>query len=91
MAPTILCDNLSIVLLATNLVLHNRAKHFELDFYYARDQVVSKQVYVSHIPSEAQIVDILTKSLSQSKFLEFCTKLRVFYPSSLSFAGGCDK
>ncbi|XP_061359619.1 uncharacterized mitochondrial protein AtMg00810-like [Gastrolobium bilobum] len=48
--PTVFCDNASTVMLAENLVLHNRTKHFELDLYFVRDRVIQKQVFVQHIP-----------------------------------------
>lgn len=37
--PLILCDNMSIVLLSTNSVLHTRTKHLELDLYFVREKV----------------------------------------------------
>jgi len=31
--PQLYCDNLSVVQLAANPILHSRSKHFELDLY----------------------------------------------------------
>lgn len=59
--PKVLCDNLSVVLLAANPVLHSRKKHFELDFYFVRDKIQKKELQVSHIPSNEKTIDMLTK------------------------------
>ncbi|XP_019430230.1 PREDICTED: uncharacterized protein LOC109337664 [Lupinus angustifolius] len=37
--PLILSDNLSIVAMAHNPVLHNRTKHIELDLFFVRDKI----------------------------------------------------
>ena len=86
--PTVFCDNLSVVLLTTNPILHNRTKHYELDLYFVRDQVNQKKVFVVHIPSYSeQIADILTKPLSLNSFDWFKLKLRVSSSSPLSLLG----
>lgn len=48
--PQVLCDNQSVVALAHNPVLHARTKHIELDLFFVRDKVLSKQLKVAHIP-----------------------------------------
>ena len=74
--PIILCDNTSTVSLAHNPVLHSRAKHMELDLFFVREKVLTKQLNVVHVPALYQLADILTKALSPS-FLSFRSKLRV--------------
>nr|KYP35873.1 Copia protein [Cajanus cajan] len=37
--PLIWCDNLGVVLLTTNPVLHSKSKHFELDLWFVRERV----------------------------------------------------
>jgi len=81
--PQIFCDNLSTVSLAHNPVLHSRTKHMELDIFFVREKVISKDLIVSHIPAQFQLADILTKPLSASRFLELRDKLRVSDPISL--------
>jgi len=68
--PIILCDNTSTVSLAHNPVLHSRAKHMELDLFFVREKVLTKQLNVVHVPAMDQLADILTKALSPS-FLSF--------------------
>src|ERR1044072_366497 len=75
--PVLLCDNLSIVNLSHNPVLHARTKNVELDAFFVRDQVLSKKVQVQHIPGHSQLADVLTKPLPSTQFLEFRPKLTV--------------
>ncbi|RVW17358.1 Retrovirus-related Pol polyprotein from transposon RE2 [Vitis vinifera] len=49
-SPVIWCDNLSIVKLAANPILHARTKHMKLDLYFVRERVLQKQVEVRHVP-----------------------------------------
>jgi hypothetical protein len=75
---TLLCDNLSAVALSHNPVLHSRTKHIELDIYFVRERVVSKQLNVLHVPARDQLADSLTKPLSPSNYGDIRVKLKVF-------------
>lgn len=86
--PKVNCDNLSVVLLAANLILHSRTKHFELDLYFVRDKIQNKELAVDHIPSTQQTTDVLTKPLPHSSFQQCCYKLKVRETSSMSLLGG---
>lgn len=77
----VLCDNLSAVMLAHNLVMHSKTTHMEIDLFFVREKVLAKQLTVLHIPGTDQINDILTKSLASTKFLELRHKLKVLHPS----------
>ena len=43
------CDNLSIVLLSANPVLHARSKYIELDLYFVHEKVIQKVIDVRHV------------------------------------------
>lgn len=75
--PTIYCDNVSVVLLASNPILHSRTKHFELDLYFVRDKIQNKKLLVHHVPSAEQTADALTKVVPLSIFEACRYKLRV--------------
>ena len=64
--PMIYYDNVGVVLLAANLVLHSRSKHFELDLNFVRDHVAKGPVKISHISTDVQIADIFTIPLKIS-------------------------
>lgn len=74
---TIWCDNVSAIELAKNLVYHSRTKYIELDIHFIKDKVLAKELEVNYIPSEEQIVDILTKPLTFIHFNYFRAKLNV--------------
>jgi hypothetical protein len=49
----------------------------EIDLFFVREKVISKQLRVVHVPGTDQWADALTKPLSSSKFLELRPKLNV--------------
>ncbi|KAI5399647.1 hypothetical protein KIW84_064829 [Lathyrus oleraceus] len=82
--PILFCVNLSIVALSHNPVLHARTKHMELDIFFLRENVLSKNLIVHHIPTFDQYADLLTKLLSPLRFLQLRNKLQVVDKSSLA-------
>jgi len=75
--PVIYYDNQSVVALSHNPVLHSKTKHMELDIFFVREKVLQQSLIVHHIPTVDQIVDILTKPLSQARFSALRHKLNV--------------
>jgi hypothetical protein len=71
------CDNVSAVYLSTNPVQHQRTKHVEIDLHFVRDLVAIGDIRVLHVPTTSQFVDIFTKGLPSSTFLEFRSSLNV--------------
>lgn len=59
--PHILCDNLSNVSPAHNPTLHNRTKHMEFGIFIVCEKVLNKSIVVSHVPTQDQMADVLTK------------------------------
>lgn len=66
--PMLLCDNQSAVAIAHNPVFHSKTKHMEIDVFFVREKVLSKQLQVYHIPGLDQWADVLTKPLSLARF-----------------------
>ncbi|KAM0992752.1 hypothetical protein ACFX2A_008619 [Malus domestica] len=73
--PSLWCDNLSAISLASNPVFHARTKHIELDYHYIRELVLANLLKVQYVCSQDQLADIHTKSLSKSRFLYLQSKL----------------
>ena len=67
-APVIYCDNIGATQLSSNPVFHSRMKHVAIDFHFICQRVQSGMLRVSHVSSQDQLVDALTKSLPRSLF-----------------------
>ena len=80
--PILLCDNQSAVASAHNPVFHSKTKHMEIDVFFVREKVLSKQLLIYHIPALDQWADILTKPLSSARFELLRSKLNVQHFSS---------
>lgn len=61
-------------------MLHSRTKHIELDLYFVREKVVSKELIVNHVRTIDQVVDVLTKAFQHFQWLK--EKLTVTLPES---------
>ncbi|KAA3466531.1 Retrovirus-related Pol polyprotein from transposon TNT 1-94 [Gossypium australe] len=56
-------NNSGAITAAANLVLHSKFKHVELDLFCIREKIVAGTLQIGHVPSQDQVVDILTKPL----------------------------
>lgn len=81
LSPILCRDNLSIIALARNFVLHAQTKHVEIDLYFFRDMVEAGSLVLQHVPSIDQIADLLTKPISSSRFNILRSKLTVAPPT----------
>ena len=82
--PTIWCDNQSATHLAHNPIFHSRAKHIEIDFHFIWEKILCNELVIKYVPSQDQILDILTKHLSTTHFCNLRIKLSVIsFPVSL--------
>ncbi|KAB2626075.1 hypothetical protein D8674_017735 [Pyrus ussuriensis x Pyrus communis] len=75
--PTLWCDNILAISLASNPVFHARTKHVEIDYHYIRELVLANLLKVQYVCSEDQLADLHTKSLSKSRFQFLCSKLPI--------------
>lgn len=81
--PTIYCDNVGTTYLCANPVFHFRMKHIEIDFHFVRDKVPSGSLYVSHVSSNDQLADALTKPLTGLRLQDLGTKIGVHFLNSI--------
>ena len=54
-------DNQGSIALAHNPVFHSRTKHIDIQHHYIRDEVASKRIELSYIPTDEMIADGLTR------------------------------
>ena len=68
------CDNLGVVHIIANRILHACTKHIEVDYHFVRDLVV-QGVQVQFVRSESQVANIFTKGAPAPTFLRHLSKL----------------
>ncbi|XP_039142881.1 uncharacterized mitochondrial protein AtMg00810-like [Dioscorea cayenensis subsp. rotundata] len=88
------CDNRSAVCLAENPMFHARTKHIEVHYHFLREKVLQGEIHMKLTPTEEQVADIFTKSLSTKKFEDLRAQLGILKKASIqekSVLRGSDK
>lgn len=70
-------DNQGSIALAHNPVFHSRTKHIDIQQHYIRDEVASKRIELSYVPTGQMIADGLTKALTHVEFHGFIERMRM--------------
>ncbi|XP_068331609.1 uncharacterized mitochondrial protein AtMg00810-like [Pyrus communis] len=73
--PLLHCDNISAMALATNPVLHSKAKHIEIDCHFVHERVQQGSIMLQFVNSADQHADIFTKGLCFPLFSSHCNNL----------------
>lgn len=74
-AALLFCDSQSTLHIGSNPVLHERTKHIRIDCHVIRDKVLAKVIKLSHLKTQCQLADLVTKSLSFNQFSELLSKM----------------
>jgi hypothetical protein len=64
-------DNQGAMGLASRRVTEKRSKHIDIRFHFIREKVEDGFIVLSHVASEENIADIMTKPVSKPKLLRF--------------------
>ncbi|KAL6128865.1 hypothetical protein ACLB2K_072218 [Fragaria x ananassa] len=75
--PTLHCDNISALALATNPVFHSKLKHIEVDVHFTRDQVKAGTIKLQFVTSKEQLADLFTKGLCSPQHRYLCGSLNL--------------
>lgn len=61
-------DNEGAIQIARNPVTNSNSKHIDVRYHFIRDLVARKEISISHVSSELQHADFLTKAISKKSF-----------------------
>jgi hypothetical protein len=76
--PTSLwCKNQSAIKLAKDPIHHQRSKHIELHMHFIKKLIHDQVIEMLFFPTEDQVADIFTKSLTEAKFSKLRSMLGV--------------
>ena len=64
-------DNQGAMGLASKRVTEKRSKHIDIRFHFIREKVENGFISLTHVASEENIADIMTKPVSKPKLLKF--------------------
>jgi len=70
-------DSKSALELSKNPVYHEKSKHIDTRYRYIRECIADGRVDVSHVGTDVQLADILTKPLGRIRFVEMRHRLGV--------------
>ncbi|RVW99495.1 Copia protein [Vitis vinifera] len=71
------CDNKTTILIAHNLVLHDRTKHVEIDKHFIKEKLKNGLICIPYIPTTEQVADVLTKGIPTEQFDRLIGKLAI--------------
>ena len=62
------CDNIIIVNMSKNQVLHSKNRQISIKYYMLREKVAEKEIRLEYVSIKEKIVDIFTKPLPKETF-----------------------
>jgi hypothetical protein len=73
----LLCDYESAIKITYIPCEHSRTKHIDIWHHFLRDRAIKGDIVISHVETNDQLADILTKPLSERRFRELQSELNI--------------
>jgi hypothetical protein len=80
----LLCDNGSVVNIATNPVQHKKTKHIDVRHHFLRDHVSTGDIVMKGVRTDDQLADIFTKPLDETCFCKLWSEINVIDLSNVA-------
>jgi hypothetical protein len=80
----LLCDNESVMKIATNLVQHKRTKHSDIHHHFLRDHVSKCDIVMEGVKTDDQLTDIFTKPLDETRFCKLRSEVNIIDLSNVA-------
>ena len=71
----IFVDNQGTIDLASKYTTEKRSKHIDIRYHFIRERISSGFIDLTHVPTENNVADIMTKPVSKVKLERFCRVL----------------
>ena len=68
-------DNQGAMALSKNPIIHDRSKHIDIKYHFIREKVLSGFIELTHVPSDSNVSDLITKPYSKQKLHRFSSML----------------
>jgi hypothetical protein len=65
---SLLCHNENAIKTAYNSCEHSRTKHIDIRHHFLRDHAIKRDIVISHVRTNGQLVGIFTKPLDEKRF-----------------------
>ena len=72
---TLLVDNQGAIVLASNPTFHTCTKHIGVRHHFIRERVEGRDISLEYVPTNDQVVDVLTKALPYDKHSVFAANM----------------
>jgi hypothetical protein len=79
----LMCDNISVILVAKNPVFYKKMRHVERRHHFLRGHIEKGDIEMRYIDTEKQFADIFIKPLDSSRFTDLWGEIGVCHPYGL--------